>query len=294
MKPNALSTVTVLLLLLSCRSTDPKSHQLKALDTLPKPVQLAEAVPLPTPEPQFECMKSPDCPSDQPKNPYQCVLYRYKEQYLWEMERLQAWGSTPCEAMKAFAELTCKENKDAKFIQDVSCSPDSTGGRCPIPSNPCQETKKPSKCYAKSYEGQDLTWDQRPTAWGPNECEAKNRLAQLACRMGLNPDEFGKIECEADTNPGLCPPPTPRCSLEHKEPTECLVSQIGDISLKKPWTAIGTSACEAQYRLQQLACLFGNSLNQLTPQKLGSMECRGLVVTAPQAKPELTTPNGGQ
>ncbi len=283
------SALAALFLLSSCRSIESdKALQARAIEMTPSPVQLADAVPLPPPEP--ECINLPSCPADEPNDPYQCTLYRYAGKILWESQRLQAWGPTPCLAARALNDLACKEKLDGKQIGDIGCSPDPSGGRCPVPVTSCPESIKPSRCTARNYEQNELAWDQRPTAWARNECEARNKLNTIACQQGLNPESLTKIECEADVNPGLCPPPLPTCSIEHKEPTECLVSQIGDISLKKPWIAIGTSLCEAQYRLQFMACLFANSLNQLTPQKLGSMECRSLVVTAPPPQKEATPP----
>jgi hypothetical protein len=264
----------------ACKSQD---SSLKATLVPPAEPVVAQPEPEPaavtTPPAQALCETLPSCPDDERKVPYQCVAYRYGGQLLWEGQRLYAWGSSLCLAKQALAQNACKEGKDLTQLGDVSCAPDPTMGSCPAPASSCPNTTKPSKCYAKAYKGQELNWEQRPTAWGRNECEARSKVAARACEQGFEPGSLSSITCEMDVNPGQCPPTPPNCSLDQKEPTECLVSQLGDIVLKKPWKAIGTSSCEAQQRLRDMVCRFSNPSNQLTPQQLGSIECRSLVGT---------------
>jgi hypothetical protein len=185
------------------------------------------------------CDTLPSCPEDERQVPYQCIAYRYGGQLLWEGQRLHAWGASLCQAQRELAQNACKEGKDLTQLGDVSCAPDPTMGSCPAPASSCPDTAKPSKCYAKTYKGQELGWEQRPTAWGRNECEARSQVAARACEQGLEPGSLGSITCEIDVNPGQCPPTPPDCPLDQKEATECLVSQLGDIVLKKPWKRLG-------------------------------------------------------
>lgn len=269
----------------ACKSADAPPMELAAAapleaagETAGPPLVAAEA-------PAISCGNIPECPDDARRTPYQCVAYRYAGQVLWEGQRLYGWGPNLCEAKRALAVATCGEGKNIAQVEDLSCAPDPSMGSCPVPPPNCPDTEKPRRCAAKSYQGQELPWDQRPTAWGKNECQTKYLVLVRACEQGFDPQALSEIRCEADAQPGLCPPAPPTCTLTEADPTECLVSSVGDKPLKKPWKTVGTSACEAQYRLQDLLCRYMDSAKPLTSDSLNGMECRSLLGQTARSSP---------
>lgn len=275
------------LVLAACSSTEP-IVELSAEAPL---AVTEETRPAPTPEVEegpktrdvsnqeigFSCSELPECSADGAREPYSCVAYRYDNKLLWEDQRIFSWGSGLCEAKKSLMGTACSQGKDLSKLADVSCSPDPSFGKCPASRPKCSSEEKPSRCMVKKYQGVELSWEQRPTAWGRNECEARHLLQVGACEQGLEIQDLNLISCEADTAPGQCPAPPPNCDLDQKDPTECTLSALGDTVFKKPWRAIGTSACEAQYRLQAMVCRFADSKRPLAQEKLKEFECRSLL-----------------
>lgn len=222
------------------------------------------------------CDDIPSCSSDENQSPYSCVAYRYQEQLLWEGQRVYGWGSSLCEAKRAVAKAACDQGKDFSKLADLSCSPDASFGKCPVPPPKCPKEGKPTKCLAQKYQGEELSWELRPTAWGRNECETRYLVQVRACEQGLEPQELSQISCETDSAPGQCPPAPPLCELDDKNPTECVLSSVGDMVFKKPWRAIGTSVCEARHQLQGMLCRFADSKRPIANKELKEVECRGL------------------
>lgn len=218
-----------------------------------------------------------NCPSEERHLPYQCVAYRLAGKLLWQEERVYAWGPSLCQARHSLLVKACADKIDPAGLDDIHCGPDSTAEACPMASKNCPAQGKASRCMAHRYKSQEIPWSEKPVAWAANECLAREMMLASACQRGLNPNDLGDISCEADPTPGSCPPTAPQCDEAASVPTACQVSTIGDITLKKPWTTQGATVCEAQFRLKELACRFADAAKKLTPEQLGSMECRSLI-----------------
>lgn len=237
-----------------------------------------QAGPEATVDPMTSCQNlKTECPAEERKLPYQCVAYRLGGKLLWQEERVYAWGPSLCQARHSLLVEACARKLEPTALGDIHCGPDSTTESCPVALKDCPAQGVASRCVANRYKDQEIPWSERPIAWGPNECKARDLMLVAACQRGLNPQELADITCAADAVPGACPPSAPLCDETAGEPTACQVSSIGDINLKKPWVAEGATACEAQFRLKQLACRFADSSKKLTPDQLGSMECRSLM-----------------
>jgi hypothetical protein len=240
---------------------------------------LAPAAPAPTTvQSQDECRNLKDeCPAEERHLPYQCVAYRLAGKLLWQEERIYAWGPSLCQARQGLKVEACARKLSPSALGGIHCGPDATAEACPVARKNCPTQGKAARCVAGSYKNQDIPWSERPMAWAANECKARELMLVSACQRGLNPNDLGDISCIPDPAPGACPPTAPACDDTAAVPTVCQVSTIGDITLKKPWTAEGVTACEAQYRLKELACRFADGAKKLTPGQLGSMECRSLM-----------------
>lgn len=253
-------------------SSTPTSLAAAKAPDLPAPAQVKTEAPL------MDCQSiKSDCPIEERKLPYQCVAYRLAGKLLWQEERVYAWGPSLCQARHSLRVEACERKMDPAALGDVHCGPDSTGEACPQVRKNCPTQGIASRCVAKRYKNQEIPWSEQPVAWGINECKARDMMLASACQRGLNPNELGDITCIADPKPGSCPPTAPACDDSAGVPTVCQVSTIGNITFKKPWTAEGATACEAQYRLKELACRFADGSNKLTPEQLGSMQCRSLM-----------------
>ena len=260
---------------LGCVSSEPTepvvSANLLSLAAKSKPTEKSEAFP--------SCVSTPiRCPGEEKNLPYQCVAYRYKDIFLWDAQRVYAWGSSLCQTRKNLQAKACQKGLESQFLSDIDCTPDPTLGACQaLAPKSCSTTGTPTFCSVSQYHGQEIPWPEQPTAWGESECLAKNSLVAVACQRGLNPTDLGSLTCEANSSPKVCPPIPPICPESSPEPILCQVSSIGDVTFKQPWTAIGHSACEAEYKLQEMACRFNRTAKELTPLPLGSMECHSLV-----------------
>lgn len=280
----------LLLLLFSCKSSELSERQTLAAQPIliPKEGDLPAAPPPPAPvrEPRCKPEDLPSCPAEAHRLPYRCTAYRYEGKLLASSRQLLSWGNNPCEAKKSLLKQACESNLDPDLLESVSCVPALNNAKCPVPAKACPATEKPTRCFARNYKDLDLDLINRPEAWGKNECEARQNLSIVACRNGLNQDDFGRIVCESEPTPELCPPQWTECAKNDDIPSQCLLSKIGSNLLKKPLKTIGTTACEARFRMQELACRHGSSANHLTKEDLGSMACLGLV--PPQTAPALT------
>lgn len=281
------SVFLALTLLSACKSNEPSIE----LSAAPLPSSELEVAELPNPQTPVSappsCDEIPPCNPGENNSPHQCVAYRYGGELLWDGQRFFAWGPNLCHAKRALAVAACKAGKDYTQLGDLSCAPDSSKGACPVAAPDCAPNDQAKRCYAKNYLGKELTWDQRPTAWGAGECQTKHLVLVRACEQGLDPTALSSIRCEADPQPGLCPPAPPSCSDQvdqERDPTECLLSSLGDSPLKKPWKALGTSSCEAQYRLRELLCRYSDTAKTLTLESLAGMECRSLLGQATRPK----------
>lgn len=227
----------------------------------PAPVAEMSAVPLILVDPALsakECKAedTPICPVEELEAPSRAVAVKYNGQLLADHEQVSAWGSSPCQAKLALFKAACSNHLNFALINEITIHPDANEADCPAAMSECDDSKSPSKCFAESYEEQDLAWSSRPQAWGANECDARNKLAKKACNLGINPKEMKAIRCEAEASAMLCPPIWKNCVAQENELSECKLSKVGEINLKKPLTAIGGSRCEATYRLQELACRY--------------------------------------
>ncbi|WP_141730889.1 hypothetical protein [Oligoflexus tunisiensis] len=218
-----------------------------------------------------------ECPTEERNLPYQCVAYRLAGKLLWQEERVYAWGPSLCQARQGLRAEACARKLSPAALGGIHCGPDATAESCPVVRKNCPKQGKAARCVARRYKDQDIPWSERPMAWAANECNARELMLVSACQRGLNPNDLGDISCIADPAPGACPPTAPACDDTTAVPTVCQVSTIGDITLKKPWTAEGVTACEAQHRLKELACRFADGAKKLTPEQLGSMQCRSLM-----------------
>ncbi len=283
------SVVLALYLLTSCASDEAvlelsasspviASETVENSSDMPTEVRLAE-VQLSEKSPNLSCSEIPACAVDEQKSPYQCVAYRYAGQLLWGSQRVYGWGKNLCEAKRSVATSACEAGKDLSQLSELSCSPDPSYGKCPPARPKCSTETKPNKCFATKYQGNELSWEQRPTAWGSNECEALYLIQVFACENGLDPEDLQNTVCADDLFPGQCPPALPTCDLDQREPTECVLSSVGSMVLKKPWRAIGTSACEARYRLEELICRFSDPKHPISLDEASQIECRALVGT---------------
>lgn len=222
--------------------------------------------------------QSPLCPNEEKKLPFLCVAYRYEGRFLWETQRVYAWGTSLCKARQSLQAEACQKNIESSLLSEIHCNPDSSLDSCPAPLNKnCPGGGQASVCFATQYRDQDIPWTQQPLAWNDSECQARNALLTKACQLGLNPKNLGKITCQDNPNPTLCPPTPPTCLDTVSDPTLCQIKQSGDMKPEDVWTATGQSLCEAQYRLQELACRLNHSEKHPTPEQLGQMECRSLV-----------------
>lgn len=270
----------LLLLLFSCKSSELPEHQTLAAQPLLLPKEsdapTAPAAPPPVREPRCKAEDLPKCPADDTRLPYRCTAYRYGGKLLATSRQLLSWGENPCEAKKNLYREACDAKLDPEQMDSVSCVPTANIEKCSETPKSCPKTEKPTRCYARSYKDIELDLTSRPQAWGRNECEARQNLERIACRKGLEEDEFGRIVCEAEPSPQLCPPQWTDCPKEDDYPAQCSLTRIGSSLLKKPLKTIGTTACEARYRMQDLACRYGSTANHLTKEDLGSMACLGL------------------
>ena len=235
---------------------------------------------------------APVCPLEEINNPYRTVAVKYNGQLLPDLEQVSAWGNSPCQARQALYRAACANSLNFALIDQISSHPDANAGECPATPKECEKTTAPTRCFAEAYEEQDLTWSNRPEAWGANECDARNKLNKKACNLGLNPKEMKSIRCEAEPSTVLCPPIWKNCVDQENEMTECRLSKVGEINLKQAIKAIGNSRCEATYRVQELACRF-----QKSPLKdLAGVECQGLGKPNPvvqnSVKPATTEAQG--
>lgn len=263
----------MMVLLLACKT----SSEPQTLAAAKAPELTETQAPAPT-APLSSCQNLQlNCPAEERKLPYQCVAYRLAGKLLWQEQRVYAWGASLCQARHGLLVEACAQKLDPAALGDIQCGPDSTGESCPLAQKTCPSEGKPARCTAKRYKNQEIPWSEQPAAWADNECKARAQMLVSACQRGLNPNELGDIACEADPIPGSCPPIAPDCEASAGVPTACQVSTIGDITFKKPWVAQGASACEAQFRLKELACRFADAAKKLTPEQLGSMECRSLI-----------------
>jgi hypothetical protein len=275
----------LLLLLSSCKSSEPTDQQSLAAIQPMFAVKEAESAAVP-PEPSrdIRCKESdtPACPEDH-HLPFRCIAYRYDGKLLDNKDQVISWGENPCEAKRNLHVQACANQLNPDQLDSVSCSPDSSNGKCPRVVKKCPSKVNPTRCFAQVYRDQDLDWSSRPQAWGKNECEARQNLEITACRNGLEQEEFGRILCEAEPTPALCPPQLQTCGKAEEIPAQCSLGSLGGRPLQKSLKTIGTSLCEARYRMQILACRMGSAANHLTPEDLGSMACLGLdgSVTAP-------------
>ncbi len=269
------SLFLVISLLPACKtsSTPTSLAAAKVPEIAPEAPAKVEAPPQ-----QDDCQNlKADCPIEERKLPYQCVAYRLAGKLLWQEERVYAWGASLCQARHSLQVEACERKLNPAALGDIHCGPDSTAESCPLVRKNCPTQGIASRCVAKRYKNQEIPWSEQPVAWGINECKARELMLMSACQRGLNPNDLGDIACIADPTPGACPPTAPACDENSGVPTICQVSTIGDITFKKPWSAEGATACEAQYRLKELACRFADAAKKLTPEQLGSMECRSLM-----------------
>jgi hypothetical protein len=199
---------------------------------------------------------TPICPVEELEAPSRAVAVKYQGQLLPDHEQVSAWGSSPCQARLALFKAACSNHLNFALINEITIHPDANEADCPAAMSECDDSKSPSKCFAESYDEQELAWSSRPQAWGSNECDARNKLAKKACNLGINPKELKAIRCEAESSALICPPIWKNCAPQENELSECKLSKVGEINLKKPLTAIGSSRCEATYRLQELACRY--------------------------------------
>ncbi len=272
--------VCILHFLSACKSTSTPSSlaaakaplELVAASTPPQKLQEVSDAPLPS----CQNLKA-QCPDEERKLPYQCVAYRLAGELLWKESRVYAWGNSLCQARQSLLIQACAQKMEPAQLSEIHCGPDSTSGACPVIGKNCPSQGKATRCVASRYKNQEIPWSERPVVWASNECKARDMLLQSACQQGLDPNSLGDIACEADSNPGMCPPKAAACPEAGGVPSTCQVSTVGDITLKKPWVATGATACEAQYRLKELACRFADAAKKLTPDQLGSMECRSLI-----------------
>ncbi len=269
------SLFLVISLLPACKTNSTATSLAAAKAPEIAPAEPVKVEPPPSPD---DCQNlKADCPIEERKLPYQCVAYRLAGKLLWQEERVYAWGTSLCQARHSLRVEACERKLNPAALGDIHCGPDSTAESCPLVRKNCPTQGIASRCVAKRYKNQEIPWSEQPVAWGINECKARELMLTSACQRGLNPNDLGDIACIADPTPGACPPTAPACDENSGVPTICQVSTIGDITFKKPWSAEGATACEAQYRLKELACRFADAAKKLTPEQLGSMECRSLM-----------------
>jgi len=215
---------------------------------------------------------APVCPLEEFSNPHRCVALSYSGQLLPEHEQVSAWADSACQAKVALFKMACANNLNYGQLDQISCHPDANEGSCPSEIKDCATKVSPTRCFAKSYDEQALTWTSRPEAWGRNECDARNKLNQKTCSLGLDPAALKTVTCEAEPSSLMCPPIWKNCVADASEFNECTLGKIGEVVLKKPIRAIGTSRCEATYRVQELACRFQKS----ELKDLGGIECKSM------------------
>ncbi len=234
------------------------------------PAPLAEALP-PASE-VCDPEAAPVCPAEEFNSPHRCVALSLNGQLLSDQEQVSAWAKTPCQAHRELFKIACANHLNYAQLDKISCHPDANEGNCPAALNDCPNKVTPTRCFAKSYEEQDLNWSSRPEAWGRNECDARNKLNKTACNLGLDPKALKAIRCEPEPSTLVCPPLWKNCDTQKSEFSECSLSRVGEIVLKKPLKAIGSSRCEATYRVQDLACRF----QKAEIKELAGVECRAL------------------
>jgi hypothetical protein len=266
-----------LLLLKACASADSDSSRLnlpeeralipKESDTLETKKQdipsssIVETVeglsdgPMALEAKSFDCRRFAEyCDPDEKSNAQRCSLVQNNNLTIAEDQRLTARGESRCFAKAALETKLC----EAKVLQNgalIECRPDATSiNECSVPLEVCDmSAMQATKCFAKEMGGDETAWTNRPEAWGRNECEARNNLKRKACDKGIPPSDIPTVACEREASPSICPPAQQNCLVQN-ELIECRIKKIGEIPLREPLKGVGFSACEASYRVKDLAC----------------------------------------
>lgn len=209
--------------------------------------------------------------------PAKCNLTKYLGSSLPEKNTLTTWGKNVCEAKMFLAKEACDLGYNVEKMDSVNCLPDSTEQTCPPKKVLCKDEQEPTVCTAKSYKNRKLHFSQHPKAWGVNECWARYRLKEVACKLNLLPDEIADVSCEQDFTKGECPiNEATVCNSNEKLPKAffvCEAKKYGTKDLKTPLVTYGESKCEAKIALFHMACQYTNSSNKLRPSLLGKINC---------------------
>jgi hypothetical protein len=120
----------------------------------------------------------------------------------------------------------------------------------------------PYLCTARSEQ-------QRLIARGDSQCEAQQKLFQIACRMKLERDAVHQLHCVPDPSQGECPVARKVCTYEYR-PTTCRARTYEgrNLSWKLQPTARGSNECQARQSLQLEACYLG-----LVPSHMNDIAC---------------------
>lgn len=196
-----------------------------------------------------------ECNPDEPSNRFRCSLTEINNFILADDQQLHGRGDSRCFAQKALESKLCSEKILLKTAK-ISCHPDNTpSDECAFSLESCDAAPQVlTKCFVKETDAGELAWTNRPESWGKSECEARKKLTQNACNRGLAPSEIKSIVCEKEVSPLVCPPIQENCLVDGSELIECRIRKIGDSLLQEPLKGFGTSMCEANYRVKDLAC----------------------------------------
>lgn len=188
--------------------------------------------------------------------------------------KIVSWGDNQCEAEENLRKKACSQNLDLKSLKDITCNPDSTGGECPTKRRFCTFEFRPTKCAATSYNGTKLEVLNRPASWASNPCQAKIKLNEKICNMGLVPSSMDDIKCLPEKNPGQCPPK--ECAGGLQKPKRCTLNKVSGNELAEAWEEDGQNECEARYKILYKACLSNVLLEEEQVIEQGDIQCQTL------------------
>ena len=188
-----------------------------------------------------------DCPTTDKVGNYLCKVQIKANYHIKTAKSL-------CLAQQALQQELCRQGK-ADFVEWVACNPDPSDRQCPPEIKPCSFERQPMRCQAASYNGQTLHWSQQPSAWGANECSARQNLLTSACFQNLKPDRLSDIKCESAQPNAHCPPQY-TCHKAATSLTVCSSKSLGKTQLNQEIKVIGKSHCDAIFKLQSISCRY--------------------------------------
>ena len=220
-----------------------------------------------------EMISANSCNSDEPSNPFRCSLTQNNKLLIPDSKQLHAWGDSRCFAQHSLKSQLCR----AKVIINggsITCHPDTTPPEeCSLPLENCDAAPAGlTKCFAKEIDSTEVAWTHRPESWGKSECEARNNLRKNACSRGIAPSEIKTVACVKEVSPAVCPPIQQNCLVQENDLVECQIRKIGDIPLLEALKGMGSSTCEASYRVKDLACRW----QRKEISDLNDVECRSV------------------